>query len=808
MKKELVAALLLVSAGTSHALVPREDLYQKGGDLRTAVENGFGIVFEVRLDESGALSAETERALDILPGGRKAIVDWQTDDPRALDLYEAAMKRRPAIFEKCHIYVCTNALAERIQGRFIWPRHMQTYRVSDSAVDALGRHRRGEYAIAVRDAAKVHAEITALESGTGGGDALRLTRAVDKVFLPNNPSFSTRESVYARLAEMDAACDSGWRSLTSRAEYDDYRRRMRAKMLEAIGPFPARTPLAFKSLRTVRREGFRVEHVTFESMPGLVVPAYLYVPEPADAARRMSAVVISCGHGEMNYSKYVLAAKDVVQRGMVAFVFEAYDQGERIQYPQYNCCQNHNLTGLKAMLLGSSFAMLRIWDGMRAIDCVSALPYVDKDRIGYMGQSGGGTMTALMMAADPRIKAAAPSGYLTNFGFLCRLMSPQDAEQNIFGQLAFGLNHTGYVLIPDIKVQVTGKYGDFFPYGGSAQMMATVREVAKMLGTENHYAMNFTAGPHSWQESMLQASAVWLSAWLDGRKELLPIDNAEMRLRDFGFDLDAEVDGLTGPESLVLQGKSATALPGARDIHAILRDWFAQAKSARRLRTPEETASTVRRLAGIRMPSESGVRVKEMGTELLAGKRVTRLAFVYPDGFARPAVFVERTDAVSGNGPLLLAGSRGRAVMLDKAVKALAEGRSVLLCDVLGTGEIVRMTTPHYGAYDTPEEDSSIMLYLMGESMVGRRAGDLIAFADWLKKRTGKTVSLTAEGSVSVAAAHAFAAARELFSDVRVENAPPGWSEFLEKPGAPLPYRYTWCVNGALREYDWKDLLK
>lgn len=809
MKKHLAIAIVSGFVLQAQALVPRDELCQKGGDLKRAVDEGFGIVVEVKTDSAGALSAETEYALDVLPGGRKAVVDWQSEDLRSVELFEAAMKRRPALFEKCHIYVCTNALAGKIQSCFIWPRHMRSYRISESAVDAMGRHRRGEYGIVVRDAAKIHAEIVELEGDAALDDGkLGLARAVDKVFLPNNPSAMTRDSVYSRFAGMDAAADSKWRSLASRREYDDYRRRLREKMLAAIGPLPERTPLNFKSHRTVRREGFRVEHVTFESMPGLVIPAYLYVPELPEQKKPMAAVVVSCGHGAMNSSKYVLAAKDIVSRGMAAFIFEAYDQGERVEYPQYNCCQNHNLIGLKAMLLGSSFAMLRIWDGMRAIDCVESLPYVDKNRIGYMGQSGGGTMTALMIAADGRIKAAAPSGYLTNFAHLCRAMPPQDAEQNIFAQLAFGLNHTGYVLIPDIKVLVTGKYGDFFPYGGTAQLMETVRSVSKMLGTENHYAMNFTPGLHSWEPSTLQASAVWLSAWLDGRKELLPIDDASMRFRDFGFDLKAETAGLTGPGALVLQGKRSTEIPGSRDIHAILREWFAQAKSERKNRTEEETVATVRRMAGIRMPAELGLQVRKLGEETIGDKRISRFAFVYPDGFARPAVLIERIGGESDENPLLLAGSLGRAMMLDVAAPALEQGRKVMLCDVLGTGEIVKLATPHYGAYDTPEEDSSLMLYLMGESMVGRRADDLLAFADWLKKRTGRHVSLVAEGSVAVAAAHAFASCRELFSDVRVDNPPPSWTEFVEKTGVPMPYRYTWCVNGALREYDWTDLLK
>ena len=809
MKKHLIVAIISGVVLCAQALVPRDEIYQKGGDLKRAVDEGFGIVVEVKTDPSGALSAETEYALDILPGGRKAVVDWQSEDPRAVKLYEDAMKKRPALFEKCHIYVCTNALAGKIQSYFIWPRHMRSYRISDSAVDALGRHRRGEYGIVVRDAAKIHAEIMKLEGNAASDDErLRLTRAVDKVILPNNPSAMTRDGIYSRFAGMDAAADSKWRALRSRGEYDDYRKRLREKMLSAIGPFPERAALNFKSHRTVRRDSFRVEHVTFESMPGLVIPAYLYVPELRGQTKPMAAVVISCGHGAMNSSKYVLAAKDIVSRGMAAFIFEAYEQGERLEYPQYNCCQNHNLIGLKAMLLGSSFAMLRIWDGMRAIDCVESLPYVDKNRIGYMGQSGGGTMTALMIAADERIKAAAPSGYLTNFGHLCRAMPPQDAEQNIFGQLTFGLNQTGYVLIPDIKVLVTGKYGDFFPYGGTVQLMETVKSVAKMLRAEDHYAMNFTPGLHSWEPSTLQASAVWLSAWLNGQRELLPLDDASMRFRDFGFDIKAETAGLTGPDALVLQGKRSTEISGSRSIHAILREWFAQAKFERKKLTAEEMAATVRRVAGIRMPCELGLQVRKMGEETVGNKRVSRFAFVYPDGFARPAVLLERIDKESDENPLLLAGSLGRAMMLDAALPALEQGRKVMVCDVIGTGEIVKIVTPHYGSYDTPEEDSSLMLYLMGESMVGRRADDLLAFADWLKKHTGRPVSLEAEGSVSVAAAHAYAAGRGFFFDVHVTNPPPGWTEFMVKPGVPMPYRYTWCVNGALREYDWTDLLK
>lgn len=809
MCRLLLAAVPACLTLSAWCRVPRGEFYQKGGDLTAAVAAGFGIVIEVTT-EGGGLSPEVGQLLDIIPGGRKAIIDWQTSDPSSLDQFSQLLENHPALFEKDYIFSCTNGLARKVHDRFDWPRHMPGYRISDNAVDALSRFRRGEIGIVIRDAEHLHAEMLALEreEREPADEGTWLARELGRPFLPNNAAGSSRASVYSRVAELDAAADSRWRSLTSRLQYDEYRAEMRGKMMKALGAYPARSPLNFRVVRSVPFGEFRVDLVTYESMPNLVVPACLYVPKKAGLEGGLPAVVISCGHGEMNYSKYALAAKELAIQGIVALVFEAYEQGEREQYSRYNCCQNHNLIGLKAMLLGSSFAMLRIWDGMRAIDCLEELPYVDRERIGYMGQSGGGTMTSLMMAADDRIKAAAPSGFLTSFAFLCKTLAPGDAEQNIFGQLGFGLNMTGYVLMPDIKVLVTGKFGDFFPYGGTVELMGTVGAVAEMLGNENHYAMNFAPGPHSWAKSTVRGSVQWMKAWLDGQSKLLPLDMQGLRELDFTADISAETRELTGPDMSVLGGKSSTALLGARDIHDVLRDWFAAARSGHRERSAAEMSVLVKKFAGIRSAVERSARVIEMGECSRGDLRLSRLAFMYPDGFAVPAVLLERADLKPTGSPLLLVGARGRVQFVERTIAALANGRPVLVADVIGTGEIIRMERPFYDAYDTPEEDISVMLYLLGESMVGRRAEEILDMSGWLKGRFGRGILLVSEGSVSVAAAHAYASEWELYDGVEASEAPPSWSEFVEKTGEPLQYRYTWCVNGALREYDWVDLIK
>ena len=85
---------------------------------------------------------------------------------------------------------------------------------------------------------------------------------------------------------------------------------------------------------------------------------------------------------------------------------------------------------------------------MRAIDYAVSRDDVIAERIGFTGCSGGGTLTSYVMALDDRVYCAAPACYLTTFRRLIDTIGPQDAEQNIFGQVAFGLDHPDYVMMP------------------------------------------------------------------------------------------------------------------------------------------------------------------------------------------------------------------------------------------------------------------------------------------------------------------------------------------------------------------------
>ena len=74
-----------------------------------------------------------------------------------------------------------------------------------------------------------------------------------------------------------------------------HQQRLRAVFLAALGPMPARTPLNARTVGEIDGDGFQIEKVVFESQPGHLVPANLYLPT-GDGP--FPAVVVPCGHSQ------------------------------------------------------------------------------------------------------------------------------------------------------------------------------------------------------------------------------------------------------------------------------------------------------------------------------------------------------------------------------------------------------------------------------------------------------------------------------------------------------------------------------
>lgn len=378
---------------------------------------------------------------------------------------------------------------------------------------------------------------------------------------------------FAQLEAADRAADAAWDAVPDLPSLLARREALRERLRAAIGGFPQRTPLHAKVTARVPRDGYCIEKVLFESLPGFHVPALVFVPDPARFPAPYPAVLVSCGHSSVGKAEpdYQRACVMGAREGFLMMIYDPIDQGERAMSTDGLCCDGHNQIGAKAHGVGLSMARFRVWDGMRALDYLQSRPDVRADRLGLMGNSGAGTMTALIAALDPRVRAASPSCYITTIRDVVRTSGPQDAEQCVFGQLRDGINHASLVLMADAAVRLQFSTEDFFPIEGALSTFDVVRRTAERCGVGARYSATVSLGPHGWKESSRRSSLDWMRQWLmdeppNGRTDS---DYAAVQA---AFDPSEADFGLPPDEANATPSGSVLAWPGERTASDVLID--------------------------------------------------------------------------------------------------------------------------------------------------------------------------------------------------------------------------------------------
>ena len=640
-------------------------------------------------------------------------------------------------------------------------------------------------AVAARGAGAVSEERVRLELGrpvleeaaAGGSAALLLDRVLT-----------------ARMAEACASIRAAQEKISTPEQLVAWQKRTRAACLDALGGFPARTPLNVRVTGTVAKEGYRVERILFESRPSFYATALLFLPDASSFAPPYPGVVIACGHSDAGkgFPGYQRGAVLAARNGIAALIYDPIDQGERLQSLAKGSkgnCPGHNTTGASAVLLGWNTASFRIWDGMRALDVLAGRPEIDANRLGCMGNSGGGTLTAYISALDERVAASSPSCYISSLQAVCEKIGPQDAEQNLFGQLAFGLEHSGWLLLRATKPTcVCAAQKDMFPIQGTYQTRDEVGAVYARLGAAGRLALAEYDGPHGWAEPLKVAAVRWMNRWLrqGGDIEIPP---------------ETET-GLATNEVRVTEGGQVLKLPGARSVYDIMRDEAARQAAARPAADAAALRAAVRRTAVIReLGAIPEPAVDDCGTAPYEGGSVRRVVFRPAGGVAVPAVLF-MPEKPQGR-PALVADGLGKTNAAAQVAALVREGRAVLAADVCGFGETYGGAHTFYGAANR-DEGPAVMAYLLGGSLVGMRAEDLLICARWLSSACGApAVELFASGWAVTPALHAAAAEPQLFAKVSLADEPLAWEEVVAKGER---HRFSDLVHGALRAYTIGDL--
>ena len=617
---------------------------------------------------------------------------------------------------------------------------------------------------------------------------------------------TVRDSLFNEVVRQDRAADAAWLACDTKEKLAAHQAWVRAGVLNAIGGLPEKTPLNARVTGRIKKDGYVIEKVLFESRPHHYVTAHLFLPDSPKYKAPYPGVVSPCGHSltGKNAPWYQRVGVTGALHGLATLVYDPIDQGERRQHPKCPIsCGGHNCIGWRANLLGWNTAQFRIWDGIRACDYLASRPDVNAAQLGVTGLSGGGTLSSYLNALDDRYVAGAPAGFLSTIRDVYAKIGGQDAEQFLFGQMKIGFNHLGIVTLraPSPTMIVT-THGDYFPFMGSMETFENARKIYSMLGAPEKVDLMETAGPHHWYESTRNAAMFWIRRWAAGDVSAWPQDRAALRRLDIGFAYAPENSGVANdkPEVRhVTKTGQVMDIPGARSAYDVMKDELARLDEKR----VPPTAEGVRAVSGIRPVSELAAVPAAVVEKPATDGRAVRLVLSRTDDFT-PIPMVAFLPKNAKGVPLLLFTDGKRTTLADEIRSALGEGRAVAVAEMRGFGETAKGNYSFYGS-KRPDEEMAVMAIAVGENLAARRAEDVALAARHFASMAGVyRVALFARGTAAIPAAHAYFLERGLFASFTTKNAPPSWHDVVNKP--ELHFSFADTVYGALKIYDWADL--
>ena len=314
------------------------------------------------------------------------------------------------------------------------------------------------------------------------------------------------------------------RAIQSKDQAEGRKVHTRQALLKSLNGLPDyHGPLNARVRGAIDAGDYRIEKLSYESLPRLVVSANLYVPK---SAGKHPAVLFPLGHWEAGKPYAQRIAGNLARKGFVVLAYDPVGQGERQQAFDWrfgrsligNSVEQHMLNGALSLLIGDGVMRYFVFEGMRGIDYLSSRGEVDAARIGVTGCSGGGTVTTFLSALDPRVKVAAPACYMQTFRAL--VSGPTgDSEQSNPNFVALGLDQADLVeLFAPKPWLISSTEQDFFTPAGAKPVYEEARRWYALYGAEDRIKWVIGPGDHGTPLLVREAIYDWMLRWLGGDK--------------------------------------------------------------------------------------------------------------------------------------------------------------------------------------------------------------------------------------------------------------------------------------------------
>ncbi len=607
-----------------------------------------------------------------------------------------------------------------------------------------------------------------------------------------------------RVREISVERKKRLAAIKTRKQAEAYRDEVAAKAARCFGRYPGKTPLNACVTGEVKQRRYRIEKLTFESRPGCLVTANLYIPAKRTAPG--PAVLMSCGHSRAGKAevKYQEACIEMACDGFVVLIFDPIQQGERDQYYRLaednvlrrSLCLGHNMIGKQQELTGEFFGAWRAWDAVRALDYLLSRDEVDPAQVAMTGNSGGGTMTTWLWALDRRLRLAAPACFVTTFLANLENELPSDVEQYPPGALAEGLEMADFLIAraPEPAILLAQKYC-FFDRRGAMEAAAEVGKIYRLLDSPSTFEFFMGEHPHGFFPDVRDAMRGFFRQHL-GMKS--------------GSKVKPEV---LSPKELFATPKGQIVPVGAKPVQILNAELADKLRARRKVLPAAQLREQLCTLLGLPPKRDAAVayrvlRPESLDEDLSTGRyavnterrieAILRKA-VEPEGYTQ-------TLNVEENVRLYVPDWSTEADFRTNPVaREWLKERPLYGIDVRGIGESIpdeTLEVTHGYGMDYMAHGFEMML---GSSFLGRRVFDLLRTCDLLLQEGAKDITLIGRGqgallSLFAAVLHNGVGQAELY------DAPVSFEGWTKEDNLAWPAAN--CPRNVLLHFDLPDLYR
>ena len=315
---------------------------------------------------------------------------------------------------------------------------------------------------------------------------------------------------------------------------ESFRDAYRGEYLDMLGldPLPDRSPLEASVTGTLEEDGYVVEKLHYQSLPGLYVTASLYRPADVPPGRLLPGILYVCGHADMKRDGnkaayqangiwlarhgYVCLMVDTLQRGEVAGVHHGtYREGRWWWHSR-----------------GYTSAGVECWNGIRGLDYLASRPDVDPDRLGVTGISGGGAVTIWIAAADDRVRVAVPISGMSDLPSYVggRVVNGHCDCMFLYNTHEWPWARIAALVAPRPLLFVNSDRDRIFPMDGNERVIARLERFFGQFGAGDRVDALVSVGGHAYREDIRRGAFRFLNTYLKG--DARPVDDSEFDLVD------------------------------------------------------------------------------------------------------------------------------------------------------------------------------------------------------------------------------------------------------------------------------------